>query len=268
MADINANGVAEIFITSQTMQKDSLSSFVLEYDAGSYTRIVKGSSWYYRVSESPQRGKILLGQRNVLGDPYAGGIFELNWENTDYVPQKKIDTPPQTNLMGYMAGDVMNDGDESAVAYSANDRIMVINSAGKEEWKGSDRFGGSMLYVSGPKTEVDQIENRFYLPMRILVYQNPASGKSEIIVAKNHELTGHKLALRKFVNGHIESLSWHGLGVESNWRTRKMSGQIRDLYIADFDHDGKNELIAALILKEGSIAFTEKKSTLIAYDLE
>ena len=268
VADINANGVAEIFITSQTLHKDSLSSFVLEYDGGSYTRIVKGSSWYYRISETPQRGKILLGQRNVLGDPYAGGIFELNWENRDYVPQKEIKTPPQTNLMGYMAGDVMNDGDETAVAFSASDRVMVINSAGKEEWKGSERLGGSMLYVSGEITEAEQIENRRYLPMRILVYKNPASGKSEIIVAKNHELTGRKLRLRKFVNGHLESLSWHGLGVESNWRTRKMSGQIRDLFIADFDHDGKNELIAALILKEGSIAFTEKKSTLVAYELE
>ncbi|MEE8540295.1 MAG: FG-GAP-like repeat-containing protein [Desulfobacterales bacterium] len=268
VADINANGVAEIFITSQTMQRDGLASFVLEYDGKSYTRIVKESSWYYRVSETPQRGKILLGQRNVLEDPYAGGIFELNWESSDYVPQKEINTPPQTNLMGYMAGDVMNDGEESAVAYSANDRIRVINSMGKEEWKGSDHFGGSMLYVAGEITERYQIENRRYLPMRILVYKNPASGKSEIIVAKNYELTGGKLALRKFVNSHIESLSWHGLGVESNWRTRKMSGQIRDLYIADFNHDGKKELIAALILKEGSIAFTEKKSTLIAYELE
>jgi len=268
VADINGNGVAEIFITSQTMQKDKLSSFVLEYDGRSYPRIVQGSSWYYRISETPQRGKILLGQRNVIGDPYAGGIFELNWENTDYVPQKEINTPPQINLMGYMVGDVMNDGDESAVAYSADDRIMVINSAGKEEWKGSDRLGGSMLYVSGEITEIDQIENRLYLPMRILVYKNAATGKSEIIVAKNHDITGHKFSLRKFVNGHIESFAWHGLGMESNWRTRKMSGQIRDLYIADFDHDGKKELIAALIIKEGSIAFTEKKSTLIAYELE
>lgn len=268
VADINANGVAEIFITSQTMQKNRLTSFVLEYDGRSYTRIVEGSSWYYRISETPQRGKILLGQRNVLGDPYASGIFELNWKSSDYVPQKEIKTPPQINLMGYMAGDVMNDGDESAVAFSADERIMVINSAGKEEWKGSEPFGGSMLYVSGQVTERHQIENRRYLPMRILVYKNPASGKSEIIVAKNYELTGGKLALRKFINNHLESFSWHGLGVESNWRTRKMSGHIRDLYIADFDLDGKNELIAALILKEGSIAFTGKKSVLVAYELE
>jgi len=268
VADINANGVAEIFITSQTMQKASLSSFVLEYDGKSYTRIVKGSSWYYRVSKTPQRGKILLGQRNVLGDPYAGGIFELNWENNAYVPQKEIKTPPQNNLMGYMAGDVMNDGDESAVAYTANDRIRVINSAGKEEWKSSERYGGSMLHLEGSRTELGQVENRLYLPMRILVHNNTTTGKTEVIAVKNYELTGYKLELRKFVGTHIESFSWDGLGLKSNWRTRKMSGQIRDLYIADFDHDGKTELIAALILKEGSIAFTEKKSTLIAYELE
>ena len=47
-----------------------------------------------------------------------------------------------------------------------------------------------------------------------------------------------------------------------------MSGFIRDLQVADFDGDGREELIFALITKSGSIMLTTPKSTLIAYELE
>jgi len=47
-----------------------------------------------------------------------------------------------------------------------------------------------------------------------------------------------------------------------------MTGYIPDYSIGDYDNDGQDELIAALILKEGKVAlFTEPKSTIIAYEL-
>ena len=38
--------------------------------------------------------------------------------------------------------------------------------------------------------------------------------------------------------------------------------------MGDFDNDGQDELIAALVLKEGRVAFvSEAKSTIIGYEL-
>ena len=267
VADINGNGRAEIFVTSQNNFKNGLKSFVIEFDGQKYVKIVDGSHWFYRVAQMATRGKILLGQRYQAGDPFAAEIIELAWNNGDYRPQSAVKTPARINLLGYSPGNVLNDGDQGAVAFRHNDRMQVINSAGEEEWRGSDRYGGSMLHFLGPKTELGQVENRLFLPMRILVLPPAASRATEIIAAKNYELAGHKMGFRKFVGSHIESFAWDGLGLKSNWRTRKISGHVSDMFIADFDDDGKEELIAAIILKEGSIAFTEKKSTLIAYEL-
>jgi hypothetical protein len=73
---------------------------------------------------------------------------------------------------------------------------------------------------------------------------------------------------RKFTSGHIESLSWDGLGLNTTWKTRKISGFIRDFAVGDFDNDGKIELVAAVILDEGSVVLLGKpKSTIIAYEL-
>ena len=47
-----------------------------------------------------------------------------------------------------------------------------------------------------------------------------------------------------------------------------MSGFIRDVQVADFDGDGREELVFALVTKSGAVMLTTPQSTLIAYELE
>ena len=82
-------------------------------------------------------------------------------------------------------------------------------------------------------------------------------------------MTGRHLEqFRKYTNAHFESMTWDGLGLQTRWRTRKITGFIRDYTLGDFDNDGKVELVAAVILSEGAVVLiTEPKSTIIAYEL-
>jgi hypothetical protein len=93
-------------------------------------------------------------------------------------------------------------------------------------------------------------------------------GKNEVIVANNREVTGRHLArFRYFSNFQFEALSWNGLGLVTAWKTKESSGRISDFVVGDFDNDGKDELVAAVVIKEGNVVGTEKKSAVIAYDL-
>ena len=105
--------------------------------------------------------------------------------------------------------------------------------------------------------------------MRLLVADTNADGDSEVIAVKNHEFARMKLErFRKFTNAHIEALTWDGLGLTTRWKTRKISGFIRDYAVGDFDNDGKIELIAAVILDEGrTVIISEPQSTIIAYEM-
>jgi hypothetical protein len=134
-------------------------------------------------------------------------------------------------------------------------------------WKGSEVYGGSSLYYAADITNPGDVENKRYLPMRILVRNNGANGKSEVIAVKNYELMKRKWERRHFTDAHVESFSWDGLGMVTNWKTRKFPGHIRDFAVADFDNDGKDELVAAVILKEGSAVMTTPKTTIIAYEV-
>jgi hypothetical protein len=64
------------------------------------------------------------------------------------------------------------------------------------------------------------------------------------------------------------SFFWDGLGLSAEWKTRKISGSIRDFAIGDFDNDGVDELVAAVILDEGRVITTSPKSTVIALEFK
>ena len=124
IADVNDNGLAEIFVTSLNPKKTMLNSYVLEFDGTNFNKTIDGSSWIYRVANTPTRGKILLGQQPRLGKSFSGTISEMSWQNGEYVPTADIKTPRNTNLLGLTLGDVLNSDQETAIAYRANDHIQ------------------------------------------------------------------------------------------------------------------------------------------------
>ncbi len=267
IADINNNGYPEIFVTSLTLGKNSVSSFVLEYNGRKYVKIIDDMPWYFRVVKIPNRKPVLLGQKGSIEGPFtAGAIHEMAWEISEYLPSVQVLKPSKASVMGVAIGDAINSGDDVVVAYTKNDRLKLLNAGGGEEWTGSDRLGGSTLYYLLPKTE-PVTENRQYLPMRIAICDMNRDGKTEVITVKNHEATGNLLKnFRKFTKANFVSLSWDGLGLAPDWETRKISGFIRDFAIGDFDNDGKDELVAGVIIKEGSM-LTSPKSTVVAYEI-
>jgi hypothetical protein len=104
--------------------------------------------------------------------------------------------------------------------------------------------------------------------MRLVVWQNSTKKESEVIAVKNHDLAGGKLGFRKFTKTHIEAFTWNGIDLAPSWKSRQMSGYIPDFTVGDFDNDGIDELVAALVIKEGgAVLFTEPKSTIIALQL-
>jgi hypothetical protein len=269
VADINGNGFPEIFVTSLAATRKVIDSIVFEYDGEAFRKIVDGSSWYYRVVDVPGRGKILLGQKHHVAQPFSGRIYDMIWKNSEYVPETEIKTPREIQVLGFALGDILKDKQETAAAYRTDDRIQIIDANGKEMWHSSEQYGGSTLYTLGELEYRAQVQNPIYYPMRLLITDAKGDGESEMIVVKNHEVTGRHLdQFRKYTNAHFESMTWEGLGLQTRWRTRKISGFIRDYALGDFDNDGKIELVAAVILSEGSVVLiSEPKSTIIAYEL-
>ena len=78
VADINGNGRAEIFVTALNIRKNVVRSYVREFDGKTFVEIANNLAWYFRASDLPLRGRVLLGQQSRLQEPYRGGIFEMD----------------------------------------------------------------------------------------------------------------------------------------------------------------------------------------------
>ncbi len=267
VADINGNGFPEIFVTCLNALKTSVSSFVLEWNGQQFARIINNSSWLYRVVQVPGQASLLLGQKIRSDNPFSGDIFEMAWQNASYVPGKMAVASKSNSLIGLTFGDIMNNGKNMAVAYNQDDNIQIVDSSGNKIWTGSEKYGGINLCYSLPRKEPG-VDNFKYLPMRLYLRDLDSDGNNEVIAVKNYEMTRRLMtSFRKFTDAQIESLSWNGLGLAVNWKTEKTSGHISDFAIGDYDNDGKDEIVACVIIKDGAVIGTSPESTIIAYDL-
>jgi TolB-like protein len=266
VADINGNGVAEIFVSALDPYRKYVKSFVVEYNGKTFSEIVPESDWYYRVVNIPKRGHILLGQKQGLESPFEKPIFELVWQNSQYESANQVMATKRANVLGFAIGDAMNDGSEAAVAFDDLDYLRIYSTTGKEIWKDGDKSGGRQAYFELPGHGSVEMKNYAYYPMRILIKDINKDGKNNVITVKNQRLSDF-ISYRVFSNGEIEIRSWDGIGLAVRWHTRKLSGYFSDFGIGDFDNDGKDELVAALVIKTGSVVLTEPKSAIIAYEL-
>lgn len=269
VGDINGNGVEEIFVSALNGQRTGLQSMVYEYANGSYAPIVEKTPWYFRVVRQEDFGKQLYGQRQELGKTqFDAPIYRMAWEGGGYVSRHQVLPGKKANILGFSMGRPTESGEDLAVVYSTVDLLQVLETTGREVWSSSDPFGGSSLYILLPVENPGMMENRRFFPMRIRARDLNGDGTEEVIVAQNQEMANRRLQNRRNYNKtQLYVLSWDGLGLGAVWKTRTLSGHIRDLGIADFDGDGIEELVAVLVIKEGKIMGTDAKCSVIAFDI-
>jgi hypothetical protein len=79
--------------------------------------------------------------------------------------------------------------------------------------------------------------------------------------------TGRFLKELKFYNkSEIYNLTWSGISLEENWRTKKIDGYLIDYQVKDADNDGEDELVVAVLLKY-DIMEIKVKSVILIYEL-
>lgn len=266
VADINGNGRSEIFVSSLKGNGQTLDSFALEWDGRDFKRISKGNPWYYRVLQVPERGKILLGQRRKLDKPFTPGIYRMAWQDGGYLPEEPLTLPKGINVFGLALGDVMGNGQKMIVAFDGSDHIRIFSPSGEEQWKSVEPYGGSINYLEIWSQNGGDMD-RLYLPQRIYVQDIDGDGKQELVVVRNQGSLGRLFSrYRKFTSGQIVSLSRKNIGLALDWEAPKISGCISDYVIGDFDNDGRDEILAAVVVSRGT-ALTDARSSIIVYKL-
>jgi hypothetical protein len=279
VADINKNGVKEIFVTS--LNNTLLDSFVLEFKDGKYVKIASDIRWFLRVIETPS-GPLLLGQDYGFDKPLDTPIYEIVWRDGKYVPDQKMKIPLGLSIYGLTIDNVGSGGGEKIIALDELDYLCIFEKTNKPLsriftfgfsnddliWRSDDVYGGSNNYFENiDKTQPDKNEKSAYANLRILTYDINKDGKKQIIIVKNLSSVGRVFKhLKLFTSSEIYNLEWDGMGMAENWRTKKINGYVADYCFKDIDNDGKPEIVLALVLSVG--ASIRDKSVIVVYELD
>ncbi len=271
VADINGNGIAEIFVSN--LVNDSLESFIIEFQGGEFTRIASGEGYFFRVIHTTKEGKMLIGQQMGLDGMLYGNVYKLVWKDSRLMKSRKIPLPEKSIVCGFNLIDVDKEGEEEIVLIDNNDSLKVFSNDGELLWRSIEIYGGTkdflVLYPSGSK-EVDvgleDLERRIYLQNRVL-FRNQKKG-SEVIIIRNISATGKLFArIRSYKESEVYGLVWDGLGLSENWRTKKIHGYTADFQMKDIDNDGRDELVVGIVDTSTSVIFGKKKSFVLAYEM-
>jgi len=278
VADINGNGRAEVFISAHS-EKHYAHSYVLEWDGTTFQTVYDAPNWYFRVVWDPQTNlHKLYGQKGSAREVVAGPVWTLAWINGSYEPQDRVILPDGANVFGFVTSDLTGDGEPNTLAF-INDNLLQLSSMGsREEWTSSEPYGGKYKWLITPEEyRAGQQERRsnpdplpmelFFLPQRILLTDFDQNGRNEVLVVKNEDVTsGIMSRLRSYREGRFENMAWDNVGMRAIWRTRKFSGYISDYNIGDFDNDGHEEVVFAVVKKVGDPMTGESKSYLVSWD--
>ncbi len=266
LADINGNSYPEIFVTCLDVYQNRVVSMVIEFNGQEYVTLEKNLPWYLRVVTLADGSPVLFGQKHGKNAPYKGRIYQMKWEKGELVADKQIIPSRSVNVLGLSYGVVEEQGCEMVVSFDKMDNIVIIDGrSGRKVWDNNEKFGGSTLYY---KLDGSASIDRKYLPMRLILKDMDDDDVSEAIVVKNHDVTKNLLGkFRHYNKFHLELMVYDGLGFNTIEQTKQTSGYMRDYAIGDFNNDGKEELVGALVLKEGRSMFNKPQSKFIAYPL-
>ncbi|SMC79617.1 Repeat domain-containing protein [Desulfocicer vacuolatum DSM 3385] len=270
IGDINNNGTPEIFISSLNSDRNRANSYILEFNGKSYPAVKTGIPWYYRISKETSGKPLLLGQeqRKKKADILTAPVYEMQYHNGNYVPHNIILRGKTANVLGVAIKKDNQNKHFSTAAFDTIEHLSLFTESGTLLWRNREASGGTMSMFFLPKAHADDDQDIQFFPLRIRIHDMNGDGNIEILSATNHDKTMGILSNSKAYDwGVLESYSWKGTDMISNWKTSPLPGRISDFLVADFDNDGIDELVVATVTEEGDTVISKSKSRLVAYDL-
>lgn len=286
LADINNNGVNEIFVS--IADAEAPLSYVIEWDGSQFRKSAENLQWYIRALEVPGEGMVLVGQKSSMNSLLASGLYRLALAGSDVIQGEKLPISG-VNLFDFTLADIDADGKYEVIVISQDDKIMVQRPSGKSLWVSDEYYGGTTKYIGGESADdtASNLEHghdvpRIYIPARILVRDVNKDGQLDVIINKNSSSASRMLSrYRSYPSGEIQALTWNGIGLTELWRTRKIDGYVADYdlgptaKVTETDKEGKAhevemaELYVGLVLRNGGInILDDASSTVLTYPIE
>ena len=190
----------------------------------------------------------LVGQEAGTVSPFGGDIYTLEWKEGQLVAREQFILPGSRGLYGFGEGDIDADGATDFLIFdkgifNTEPDLTMVSSTSRAVWRDTKKLGGTPNFFS-VYTTMNEMEQKEYVPLRILCADIVPDGRWAVIVGKNNR-TGNAVVskLFDFTEGQLQCLVWDGSDLVRNWSSPVVSGHVTDYIFDDIDKDGAPEIV-------------------------
>lgn len=265
-------------IVNQVDSKSHPQSSILTFGGGAFTEEMSNLRWYLNVVKLPPDYRLtLLGQEANPPRLFKPGVFEMTPQGGTLVPGKRLDLPSEANVFNFawMPPTRGERGGEKLVLLTGDESLRVYGPKMARLSATSEKYSGSALGLEidpsmpGLKRDDVTLASIFYIPMRILPVDLEHDGNWEVIVNKPISTASQIFdRYRFFPQSEIHCLYWDGVGLNLQWKTRRIKGSMVDYTIADANNDGIPDLVCCINTHPGALGVKSRRGMVLIYPLD
>ena len=260
-------------------QTGTLQSSILTFDGSAFKEEMKNLKYYLNVVKmAPDFMPRLIGQEASPPRLFRpNSLCEMIPQGGKLVPGGRLNLPPDANVFNFTwmpASRGERDG-QKLIVLSGNERLRVYNSKLSRLAETSESYSGSATgmeidpSIPGMGRDDVTLASVFYIPMRMVPYDLEGDNNWELIVNKPISTASQIFdRYRFFPQSEIHSLFWDGLGMNLQWKTRRIKGSMVDYTVADANNDGIPDLVACLNTHPGAVGVKSRRAMVVLYPLD
>ncbi|MDR2123903.1 MAG: VCBS repeat-containing protein [Desulfovibrio sp.] len=254
-------------------------AYILNWSNGQFSEVMSKVRWYLNVVKLPPNYRpTLIGQEANPPRLFRMGVHEMNRQGDTLVSGGQLNLPTEANLFNFTwlpasRGEV---GGEKLIVLTRDESLRTYNSKLNRLAVTSEQYSGSSVGLaidpSMPGMKHDnrqQLPSVFYIPMRMPAVDLERDGTWKLIVNRPISTAAQIFdRYRFFPQSEIHCLYWDGMGLNLQWKTRRIKGSMVDYTITDADNDGIPDLTVCVNTHPGALGVNTRKTMVLIYPLD
>jgi hypothetical protein len=223
--DIDRDGTAEI--VSVRFNGGQVLSDIWKFDGKEYRKTSSGLPYFLRTADLGPEGIVLLGQEGDPKSVYRGPIYRLpvRRPGTVEIEDRGRPLPLPAGVFIYAFTPLRKGKEIRFAALTARDRLVYLDSTGKEMWEGLDA-------VTGAETLRNEEGAKLRISGHMAAVDLTGDGNDELVVLNDLISAGTFFENLRFSTG-AELLCFAQVGdkLQLAWRSPETEASARDLLV-------------------------------------
>ncbi len=269
--DSNNDGLQEIYVSA--VHSDRVRSFMLEFKNDQFTVLVDKLNYFLNVVRTPpEYMRRIVAQRMGSTRLFQGSVHELIKMGGEYSLGPTLNLPDKANVFNFTY--LPFEGSYKVILVTNRDKLQVYNDNLAPQATTEELYAASPIGIEIDESMPGLGQSRtwepkfYYIPHKPIIANLDGGDDFELIVDRSISVASQVFSrYRSFPQGEIHSLFWDGVGLNIEWKTRRIKGSIVGYDIADTNNDGQLELAVCVNTHPGATGFNAQKTLLLLYPL-